>query len=148
MTGTRDEIFRAGVTIDRPADEVWARLVTWDDAPRWMAGVDALRASGPTAPGTRLVFTARGKERTGEIVAVDPGRGVTVRSAQGGVTADYAYTCTPDGHGTRLELVATCRITGATRLLGPVIRSAIRRADSGQPAAFARELFGSAHRPA
>ena len=143
MTGTTDEIFRAEVTIDRPVDEVWARLVAWDDAPRWMAGVDALRATGPTSPGTHLVFTARGKDRTGEIVAVDPGRSLTLRSAQGGVTADYTYTCTPDAHRTRVALVATCRITGPTRVLGPVIRSAIRRADSGQPAAFARELFGA-----
>ena len=36
-------------------------LVDWDAAARWMSGVDALRAKGPTAVGTALVFTARGK---------------------------------------------------------------------------------------
>ena len=36
-----------------------------------------------------------------------------------------------------MTLVADCRMTGPVVLLGPVIRSAIRRADSGQLNAFA-----------
>ena len=131
------EVFTAEATIDRPVDAVWARLVDWDDAARWMPGVDALRAHGPTAPGTTLVFTTRGKERTGQIAALDPGRSITLRSMQGGVTADYIYACARHGEGTRVSLVAECRMTGPVRLLGPVIRSAIRRADSGQLDAFA-----------
>jgi uncharacterized protein YndB with AHSA1/START domain len=148
MTRTTHEAFRTEVTVDRPADEVWARLVDWERAPRWMPGVDALRAQGPTAPGTRLVFTARGKERSGRIAAVDAGRSLTMRSVQGGVTADYTYTCVPRGHATQVGLTATCRVTGPTRLLAPVIRAAIRRADSGQLDAFARDVAGAADRPA
>ena len=129
--------FAAETTIDRPVDAVWARLIDWDSAALWMPGVDALRAQGPTASGTTLVFTARGKERTGQIAALDPGRSITLRSSQGGVTADYVYACAPHGEGTHLTLVADCRVTGPVRLLGPVIRSAMRRADSGQLDAFA-----------
>jgi carbon monoxide dehydrogenase subunit G len=131
------EVFTAETTIGRPVDAVWARLIDWDTAARWMSGVDALRADGPTAPGTTLVFTTRGKQRTGQIAAVDPGRSITLRSIQGGVTADYVYTCAPHSEGTRVSLVADCRMTGPVRLLGPVIRSAIRRSDSGQLNAFA-----------
>ena len=87
------EVFAAETTIDRPVDAVWARLIDWDTAARWMSGVDALRAHGPTATGTTLVFTTRGKERTGQIAALDPGRSITLRSIQGGVTADYVYAC-------------------------------------------------------
>jgi uncharacterized protein YndB with AHSA1/START domain len=148
MTRTTDEVFRSEVTIDRPAAAVWDALVDWESAPRWMPGVESLRAEGPTAPGTRVVFTSRGTERSGELADVEPGRSVTVRSVQGGVTADYTYTCVPLGTATRVTLRATCRITGPTRLLGPVIRAAIRRADSRQLDAFARELFGVADRPA
>lgn len=136
------EVFRAETTIDRPSDQVWARLVDWDRAADWMPGVDALRAEGPTAVGTRLVFTARGKERAGEIAAVEPGRLVTVRSALGGVTADYAYRCEPDGAGTRVTLVADCRTKGPVRLFAPLIRSAIRKADRGQLVAFAAAVDG------
>ena len=116
---------------------MWARLTDWDAASHWMPGVDALVAQGPTATGTTLVFTARGKERTGQIAALDPGRSITLRSMQSGVTADYVYTCGPHGEGTRVSLVADCRISGPLRLLGPVIRSAMRRADGGQLEAFA-----------
>jgi carbon monoxide dehydrogenase subunit G len=131
------EIFTAESTIARPVEAVWARLTDWDRAPQWMAGVDALRADGPTAIGTTLTFTARGRQRTSRIAALDPGRSITLRSIQGGVTADYAYACVPHGDGTRVSLVADCRMTGPVRLLAPAIRSAIRRADSGQLEAFA-----------
>jgi carbon monoxide dehydrogenase subunit G len=131
------EVFSAETTIGRPVEVVWARLIDWDNAARWMPGVDALRAQGPTAAGTTLVFTTRRKERTGEIAALDPERSITLRSIQGGVTADYIYSCARRGEGTRVSLVADCRMTGPVWLLGPVIRSAIRRADSGQLDAFA-----------
>jgi carbon monoxide dehydrogenase subunit G len=131
------EVFAAEVTIGRPVDAVWARLIDWDNAARWMSGVEALRADGPTAAGTTLVFTTRGTERAGRIAALDPGRSMTLRSIQGGVTADYVYTCARRGEGTVVALVAGCRMAGPVRLLGPVIRSAIRRADSGQLNAFA-----------
>jgi uncharacterized protein YndB with AHSA1/START domain len=131
------EVFTAETTIDYPVDTVWARLIDWDSAAQWMSGVDAMRADGPTATGTTLVFTTRGKERTGRIAALDPGRSITLRSIQGGVTADYVYACAQHGKNTRVSLVADCRIIGPVRLLGPVIRSAIRRADSGQLDAFA-----------
>ena len=131
------EVFTAQTTIDRPVEVVWERLIDWDTAAEWMSGVDALRARGPTAAGTTLVFTTRGKQRTAQIAALDPGRSVTLRSIQGGVTADYVYACVRHGDGTRVSLAADCRMTGPLRLLGPVVRSAIRRADSGQLDAFA-----------
>jgi uncharacterized protein YndB with AHSA1/START domain len=131
------EVFTAHTTIDHPVDAVWARLVDWDSAARWMSGVDALHADGPTAIGTTLIFTTRGKQRTGQIAALDPGRSITLRSIQGGVTADYLYTCARHGEGTQVRLVAGCTMTGPVRLLSPMIRSAIRRADSGQLNAFA-----------
>jgi uncharacterized protein YndB with AHSA1/START domain len=131
------EVFTAETTIDAPVDAVWARLVDWDTAAQWMAGVDELHAQGPTGAGTTLVFTTRGKERTGQIAALDPGHSVTLRSIQGAVTADYVYACVQHDKGTRVSLVADCSITGPVRLLGPVIRYAIRRADVGQLDAFA-----------
>ena len=131
------EVFTAQTTIDYPVDAVWARLIDWDTAARWMPGVDAMRVDGPTAIGTTLAFTTRGKQRAGQIAALDPGRSITLRSIQGGVTADYVYACARHGECTRVSLVADCRITGPVRLLAAVIRSAIRRADSRQLDAFA-----------
>ena len=128
--------FTASATVGHPVGDVWERLVDWDTADRWMSGVEAVRAAGPLATGSSLVFTARGKERMATIAALDPGRSITLRSVQGGVTADYTYTCVGDGPGTRVDLVADCSMAGPVRLLGPVIRYAIQRADSGQLDAF------------
>jgi carbon monoxide dehydrogenase subunit G len=129
--------FTASATVDRPVGEVWQRLVDWDTADQWMSGVDAVSAPVPLAAGSTVVFTARGKERAATVVALDPGRSITLRSVQGGVSADYTYECVADGRGTRVGLVADCTMTGPVRLLGPVIRYAIRRADGGQLDAFA-----------
>lgn len=129
--------FTAATTIDQPVGVVWDRLVDWETADRWMPGVDAMRVEGRTAAGAIVVFTARGKERLGRIEALEPGRSVTLRSSQGGVSADYVYECVTHGRGTRVSLVADCSTTGYLRLLGPFIRYAIRRADGSQLDEFA-----------
>lgn len=131
--------FAARRTVDRPAEEVWRRLTDWERAAGWL-GVDAIAADGPTEPGTRLTFTTRGKQYVSEITAVQPGRSVTLRSTQGGVTADYRYTVEPDGAGSAVTLDADVRTRGPWTLLAPVIRAAIRRTDSGQLGRLDREL--------
>ena len=118
---------------------MWEQLTDWDRAAEWL-GVDSIRAEGPTAVGTELVFRARGKDRRSEIVALDPGRSITLRSRQGGVTADYTYTVEPAGTGSRATLVADVRTAGLWSLLGPVIRGAIRKEDAGQLEALERAL--------
>jgi uncharacterized protein YndB with AHSA1/START domain len=133
--------FTATRTVTRPADQVWAALTDWDHA-GWL-GVEEIRAEGPTAVGTRLAFTARGRQRCSEITELDPGRVLTLRSVQGGVTADYRYTVEPAGDGTRLTLVADVTTRGPWTLLGPVIRTAIRRSDAGQLDALARDAWGA-----
>lgn len=131
--------FAATRNIDRPVDEVWARLTDWDRAAGWL-GVDSIRPEGPTAVGTALVFRTRGKERRSEITALVPGRSVTLTSRQGGVTADYTYTVEPAAPGSRATLTADVRTSGAWSLLGPVIRTAIRRTDAGQLDALGQAL--------
>ena len=131
--------FAATRDIDRPAEQVWARLTDWDRAAGWL-GVDSIRADGPTAVGTTLRFTTRGKDRTSEIAALDPGWSITLRSRQGGVTADYTYGVEPTAAGSRVTLVAEVATRGEWTLAGPMIRAAIRRTDSAQLDAFDREL--------
>ncbi len=125
--------------LDCPAGAVWEQLTDWDRAAKWL-GVDSIRAEGPTVVGTELVFQTRGKDRRSEVVAVEPGRSVTLRSRQGGVTADYTYSVEPADEGSRVTLTADVRTAGLWALLGPVIRAAIRKEDSGQLDALARAL--------
>ncbi|MFD4421261.1 SRPBCC family protein [Agromyces sp. NPDC058484] len=122
-------------TIDAAPDAVWTALTDWDGARHWMPGVESMRADGPLVVGTVLHFVARGKERTSTITAIEPGLAVTMRSAVGGVTADYAYTIEPshtDAAGSRVRLDAAVGTRGVMTLLAPVIRSAIAREDGAQ----------------
>jgi uncharacterized protein YndB with AHSA1/START domain len=133
------QAFTAARELNRPAEEVWALLTDWGRAAGWL-GVDSIRATGPTAVGTELVFVARGKERRSEIVALDAGQSLTLRSRQGGVTADYTYTVEPAGSGSRASLAADVRTAGMWVLLGPAIRAAIRKEDAGQLEKLERAL--------
>lgn len=121
------------VTIDKPVDVVWERMTDWDRSGDWMPGVDGVEADGETVAGTTLTFRARGKDRTATVLDVEPGRALTLRSIQGGVTADYRYLVEPVGDGrSRAQLVAECRTSGLWSLVGPLLRVAIRRTDSSQ----------------
>jgi hypothetical protein len=106
----------------------------------WHARGQIPYAREKIAPTGSTVAGIRGKERTSEIAALEPGRSVTLRSRQGGVTADYTYRVEPAGPGGRVTLVADVASRGAWALAGPAIRAAIRRTDAGQLDAFDREL--------
>lgn len=133
------QAFTASRLVDGSTEHVWARLTDWDRAAGWL-GVDSVRAEGPTTVGTQLWVRTRGKERPSRIVAVASGRLLTLRSQQGGVTADYTYTVEPDVSGSRVTLVADVVTHGAWKLAGPAIRAAIRRTDAKQLDALDREL--------
>ena len=81
-----------------------------------------------------LRFVARGKERTSTITAVETGRALTLRSAVGGVTADYTYTVQPAASGDTsiVGIEALVGTRGIMTLLAPVIRGAIAREDGVQ----------------
>jgi carbon monoxide dehydrogenase subunit G len=130
--------FIASATVERPAAEVWARLTDWPAAPAWMPGVESIRVSGPD-----LTFRTRGRDRTGRIEIVEPGRTVVVHSSQGGVSAAYTYSCVPDGGRTTVTLTADCHAGGIWRPFAGLLRAAIRRADSGQIAALKRVIEAS-----
>ena len=122
-------------SVAAPPHEVWRALTDWSRAPRWMPGVQQLRASGATlAPGTTLTFTGRGKERTAVVEeGAAPGHLVLV-ARSGPVTATYRYRLLPEADGrTRLGLVAEVRVGGPLALLAPVIRRSIAREDGVQP---------------
>ena len=133
--------FAVEATIAKPADQVWQALTDWSNAHRWMAGVDWLKAEGEAGVGTRLTFRARDQDRTSTITSWQPRRSFVLRSEHAGVTADYEYTSeASSADATRVTLTANCRMRGPWRFLAPLIRMAIRKADSGQLAALKQML--------
>ncbi len=126
-----------------PASEVWKGLTDWENTNRWMPGVEGMAADGETAEGTKLVFRARGKERSSTIVHCDAGTSIVLRSTQGGVTADYRYEVHDiDGRSARVTLVADCHVTGLWRIVSPLLRIAIRSTDGKQLRLFKSMIEG------
>ncbi|MXY85770.1 MAG: hypothetical protein F4Y95_04570 [Chloroflexi bacterium] len=134
----------ASETIDRPADEVWAVITDWPNAVHWMNGIESMSIEGEPVEGAWVHFFTRGQDRESVVVRCEPGRSVTLRSQQGGVTADYTYSVESAGESSsRVGLEAECRFSGwRYLLLGPLIRFAIRRTDGGQIAALKRVIEG------
>ena len=131
-------------TIDATPERVWEVLTDWPGAVRWMNGIESMSIDGETVEGARVHFFTRGQDRESVIVHCERGRSVTLRSQQGGVTADYAYAIEPTGESScRVSLEADCRFSGLQYLLlGPLIGFAIRRTDGGQIAALKRVIEG------
>ena len=132
-------------TINASSDEVWKVLTDWPGAVRWMNGIASMSIDGETVEGARVRFFTRGQERDSLITHCDSGRSVTLRSQQGGVTADYTYSVEAVGKSSsRVSLEAECHFSGLRyRLLGPLIGFAIRRTDGGQIAALKRVVEGA-----
>ena len=131
-------------TIDRSPGEVWEVLTDWPGGVRWMNGIESMSIEGETVEGAHVRFHTRGQDRDSVITHCDPGRSITLRSQQGGVTADYTYSIEALGaSSSRVSLEAECHFSGLLfRLLGPLIGFAIRRTDGGQIAALKRVIEG------
>ena len=129
-------------TINRRPEHVWAVLTDWPGAVRWMNGIESMSIDGETAEGAHVRFFTRGQNRDSLITHCEPGRSITLRSQQGGVSADYTYSIEPAGESSsRVSLEAECHFSGLRfRLLGPLIGFAIRRTDGGQIAALKRVI--------
>jgi uncharacterized protein YndB with AHSA1/START domain len=136
--------FHRETVIPLPPESAWAVLTDWSRAPQWMQGVEDMRAEGPTAEGTALVFRHRGIEHRAAIVACTPPEKIVLRIKAGPGSADYAYTLVPAKFGsTTLRLVAACEFQGLLfKLFSPIVRWTMRRVDGGQLNALSKLMTG------
>lgn len=133
-------IFEVEQRIAAPVDTVWRYLTDPDVMGDWMPGIQATRSrdGGPLVLNSRLLFSARGADRTSDVVAYEVRRLITLRSTQGPITATYEYSLRPEegpapnDAATIVTLKADCVAKGPARLITPLLRPLIRRADQGQ----------------
>ena len=126
--------FVAEEKIDVGPDLVWRHLTEPDLMSGWMPGIDGMRTidGAPLGEGSGLAFRSRGAERTSDVIHYRDKERLALRSTQGRVTATYTYLVKAHGDGTHVRLEAECRARGPMKLLMPLIRHLMRRADSGQ----------------
>jgi uncharacterized membrane protein len=143
----------AEVRIDRPREEVAAFATDPVNDPVWIGGIRSARAlqDGPIAVGSQVertaTFLGRRIEYVNEVVALEPGARLHMRSVRGPFPMQITYTFADDSGGTR----AAIRVQGEAgrfyRLASPVLGAAVRRSVSGDLRRLKALLEGGAARP-
>jgi hypothetical protein len=137
--------------IARPRDEVAAYAGDPGNAPEWYANIDSVewRTAPPLAVGSQLDFVARFLGRrlayTYEVVELEPGHRLVMRTAQGPFPMETTYTWEDAGPDrTRMTLRNRGEPSGFASVAAPVMATAVRRANRKDLARLAVLLEGRA----
>ena len=138
---------RTETVIRRPPEEVAAFAGNPGNAPEWYSNIRSveLLTPPPIAVGSRMAFVAtflgRRLEYTYEVVELEPGRRLVMRTADGPFPLETTYTWEPTGDGaTRMTLRNRGRPSGFARVAAPAMAAAMRRANVADLARI-RELL-------
>jgi uncharacterized protein YndB with AHSA1/START domain len=134
--------------IQRPVAEVASYAGDPGNAPSWYVNIDSAerRTAGLVALGSRVDFVATFLGRriayTYEVTEFVPGERLVMQTAEGPFPMRTTYVWEPAGVGTRMTLRNTGEPSGFSRLAGPVVQAAMRRAMTKDLAALKRILEG------
>ena len=135
------------IVIDRPCEQVATYSVDPSNAPDWYLNIDTIDwLTDPLVRvGSRMAFVARFLGRrlayTYEIVEYVPGQRLVMRTAQGPFPMETTYTWRSDGPDrTRMTLRNRGEPAGFSRLAGPFVALAMRRANRNDLAALKAHL--------
>lgn len=134
--------------IRRPPQVVAAYASDPSNAPEWYANISevAWTSTPPLQVSSEVAFVARFLGRalryTYKVVEYTP-TSLVMRTAEGPfpMETSYRYEPTPEGH-TRMTLRNRGTPTGFSRLVGPFMRMAVRRANRRDLKALTRRLEG------
>jgi hypothetical protein len=122
-------------TIRRSVEDVAAFAGDPTNAPQWYANIRSVSwlTAPPVAVGSRMDFVAhflgRRLSYTYEVVELDPGRRLVMRTADAPFPMETTYTWQAHGSGsTRMTLRNRGNPSGFSRVTGPVLERAMRRA--------------------
>jgi len=132
----RDVDVVTGTVIRRPVDVVARYAGDPANATEWYVNISAVewRTPPPVAVGSRMNFVAaflgRRLAYTYEVTEFEPGRRMVMRTADGPFPMETTYTWEPlDDGSTRMTLRNRGRPSGFSRVAGPVMATAMRRAN-------------------
>lgn len=124
------------LVIDRPLAEVASFAGDPDNAPTWYENIETVewKTSPPLAIGSRVAFVAHFLGRrlayTYEIIELQPGQKLVMRTAEGPFPMETSYTWQAVGvTGTRMTLRNRGEPSGFSKLMSPLMESAMRRAN-------------------
>jgi len=122
--------------IRRPRADVAAFAADPDNVTRWYENITSVewRTPRPVSVGTRVAFVARFLGRTlaytYEVVSLEPGRRLVMRTDEGPFPMETSYTWDDaPGGGTRMTLRNRGEPAGFARIAQPMMAAAMRRAN-------------------
>ncbi|MBF6233464.1 SRPBCC family protein [Nocardia farcinica] len=137
---------RTEIVIDRPPSTVAAFAADPTNVPRWYANIHEVRwvSEPPLRTGSQLEFAAQFLGRrlvyTYEVTEYVPGSLLVMRTTRGPFPMETSYTWEPTAAGTRMTLRNRGEPAGFSRVLAPVLESAVRRANRADLARLKAEL--------
>lgn len=124
------------MVINRPPSEVAAFAGEPSNAPRWYVNIKSIewKTPPPLAVGSQLDFVAQFLGRRlayrYEVVELEPGARLVMRTAQGPFPMETSYAWESAGEGrTRMTLRNRGEPAGFSKWFAPVMASAMRRAN-------------------
>jgi uncharacterized protein YndB with AHSA1/START domain len=145
------------IVIARPVVEVSAYAADPSNAPDWYVNIDSVewKTSPPVQVGSLVEFVARFLGRTlrytYEVVELVPGRRLVMRTHQGPFPMETTYMWEParnepiEHESTRMTLRNRGEPAGFSKLMAPIMKPAIRRANRKDLAAL-KEILESRRR--
>jgi carbon monoxide dehydrogenase subunit G len=113
------------IEIERPAEEVFARLVDVSRLPDWQASAIESRADGPLREGTRIherrALFGREAQTELEVKVFEPGRRISLITVRGLVDLSIDHVLEEVDGRTTLHVTAEARPGGLLRLPGPAV---------------------------
>ncbi len=117
----------AGITINRPVEEVFAFTSNPENEPLWRPELVELEitSEGPIGVGTTLrevmQFLGRRIENTGEITKYEPNKMMAVKSTSGPFPFEMTGTYRPVEGGTELTFEVEAEVGGFFRFAEPLV---------------------------
>lgn len=124
------------IEIDRPREQVAAFASDPDNATAWYENIESVewKTGPPLAVGSRIAFVARFLGRrlayTYEVRELVPGERLVMSTADGLFPMETTYTWEDNGRGgTSMALRNRGEPAGFSRMVGPLLAGAMRRAN-------------------
>ena len=122
--------------IEKPSGDVFDYIADIRNDPTWHT--DVLEAQSSTERvGLGTVFTVKVKpsmgvsEGTMTVSQLEPGRRIEFQGRMGKMTPTVTNICAPDGNGTRVTRRVELEPPGMMRLMSPMIKMMIGKANDG-----------------
>lgn len=128
----------ASITIDRPADQVFAFIADLENLPKWQSGVTESKvlSTGTIRVGTQfreaVKVVGRSAEILCEIIEYVPGNRISFKAASPAIQYEGRYSFEPIRTGTRLTFSGWTRLGGFWRLVEPFFGGEVKKELEGE----------------